>query len=601
MKKFTSESLRTLYLKFFESKGHKIIPSASLIPENDPTVLFTTAGMHPLVPYLLGEKHPAGNRLCDVQKCVRTGDIDEVGDSSHCTFFEMLGNWSLGDYFKNEMIPWSFEFLTSPEYLGIPVEDIAVTCFAGDDDCPKDGESAALWEKCGILPRNIYFLPKSGNWWGPAGTTGPCGPDTEMHIIRNHKEADKLGAYDFDNAPAGTFLEVWNDVFMQYNKNAEGKYEPLKQKNVDTGMGLERTLCILNGKASVYETDIFENAIAEIERLTGCRYGESEEVTKAFRVVLDHVRTATFMLGDTKGIVPSNTDQGYILRRIIRRAVRFGRNIGLPQGALNNVSKTIIAKYADVYPELAVNSARVYEELEKEENKFSKTLQQGLREFEKATACIAAGGVIDGVTAFHLYDTYGFPVEITCEMAREKGLNVDVGGYEAAYAEHQEKSRAGSEARFACGLADHKEETTRLHTATHLLHAALKKVCSPDIQQKGSNITEERLRFDFNFSRKLTPEEVAEVENLVNAQIKADVPVVMREMSLEQAREEGFTGLFESKYGETVKTYSIGGFSKEICGGPHASRTGELGTFKIAKQENVSAGVKRIKAVLIQN
>ena len=428
MKKFTSESLRTLYLKFFESKGHKIIPSASLIPENDPTVLFTTAGMHPLVPYLLGEKHPAGNRLCDVQKCVRTGDIDEVGDSSHCTFFEMLGNWSLGDYFKNEMIPWSFEFLTSPEYLGIPVEDIAVTCFAGDDDCPKDGESAALWEKCGILPRNIYFLPKSGNWWGPAGTTGPCGPDTEMHIIRNHKEADKLGAYDFDNAPAGTFLEVWNDVFMQYNKNAEGKYEPLKQKNVDTGMGLERTLCILNGKASVYETDIFENAIAEIERLTGCRYGESEEVTKAFRVVLDHVRTATFMLGDTKGIVPSNTDQGYILRRIIRRAVRFGRNIGLPQGALNNVSKTIIAKYADVYPELAVNSARVYEELEKEENKFSKTLQQGLREFEKATACIAAGGVIDGVTAFHLYDTYGFPVEITCEMAREKGLNVDVGG-----------------------------------------------------------------------------------------------------------------------------------------------------------------------------
>ena len=360
------------------------------------------------MPYLLGEKHPAGNRLCDVQKCVRTGDIDEVGDSSHCTFFEMLGNWSLGDYFKNEMIPWSFEFLTSPEYLGIPVEDIAVTCFAGDDDCPKDGESAALWEKCGILPRNIYFLPKSGNWWGPAGTTGPCGPDTEMHIIRNHKEADKLGAYDFDNAPAGTFLEVWNDVFMQYNKNAEGKYEPLKQKNVDTGMGLERTLCILNGKASVYETDIFENAIAEIERLTGCRYGESEEVTKAFRVVLDHVRTATFMLGDTKGIVPSNTDQGYILRRIIRRAVRFGRNIGLPQGALNNVSKTIIAKYADVYPELAVNSARVYEELEKEENKFSKTLQQGLREFEKATACIAAGGVIDGVTAFHLYDTYGF-------------------------------------------------------------------------------------------------------------------------------------------------------------------------------------------------
>ena len=599
MKKLNSEQLRKLYLDFYNSKAHAVIESASLIPENDPTVLFTTAGMHPLVPYLLGEKHPAGKRLTDVQVCVRTGDIESVGDASHCTFFEMLGSWSLGDYFKRDAIAWSYELLL--EKLEFDKDRFAVTVFAGDENCPRDDESAKRWEELGIPKDKIFYLDKKHNWWGPAGMTGPCGPDTEMHIIRNHKEADKLGAYDFDNAPAGTFLEVWNDVFMQYNKNAEGKYEPLKQKNVDTGMGLERTLCILNGKASVYETDIFENAIAEIERLTGCRYGESEEVTKAFRVVLDHVRTATFMLGDTKGIVPSNTDQGYILRRIIRRAVRFGRNIGLPQGALNNVSKTIIAKYADVYPELAVNSARVYEELEKEENKFSKTLQQGLREFEKATACIAAGGVIDGVTAFHLYDTYGFPVEITCEMAREKGLGVDVDGYEAAYAEHQEKSRAGSEAKFACGLADHKEETTRLHTATHLLHAALKKVCSPDIQQKGSNITEERLRFDFNFSRKLTPEEVAEVENLVNAQIKADVPVVMREMSLEQAREEGFTGLFESKYGETVKTYSIGGFSKEICGGPHASRTGELGTFKIAKQENVSAGVKRIKAVLIQN
>ncbi len=600
MKKLTSETLRQLYLKFFESKGHAVIPSASLIPENDPTVLFTTAGMHPLVPYLLGEKHPAGNRLTDVQKCVRTGDIDEVGDSSHCTFFEMLGNWSLGDYFKEQMIPWSFEFLTSPEYLGIPVEDIAVTCFAGDSDCPKDEESAELWKKCGILPQNIYFLPKSGNWWGPAGITGPCGPDTEMHIIRNRAEADKLGAYDFDNAPSGTFLEIWNDVFMQYNKTAEGKYEPLRQRNVDTGMGLERTLCILNGKNSVYETDIFENAIAEIEGLTGRKYGESEEVTRAFRVVLDHVRTATFMLGDVKGIVPSNTDQGYILRRIIRRAVRFGRNIGLPTGSLKSVSATIVNKYAEVYPELVKNSARVYEELEKEENKFSKTLQQGIREFEKVASNLAAGGEIDGVTAFHLYDTYGFPVEITGEMAREKGLTVDVKGYEAAYSEHQAKSRAGSEQKFACGLADHKEETTNLHTATHLLHAALKKICSPDIEQKGSNITEERLRFDFNFSRKLTPEEVAAVENAVNEQIALNVPVVMKEMTLEEARTQGFTGLFESKYGERVKTYSIGEFSKEICGGPHAESTGALGRFKIAKQENVSAGVKRIKAVLVR-
>lgn len=600
MKELTSESLRKLYLSFFESKGHAVIPSASLIPENDPTVLFTTAGMHPLVPYLLGEKHPAGNRLTDVQKCVRTGDIDEVGDASHCTFFEMLGNWSLGDYFKEQMIPWSFEFLTSPQYLGIPVEDIAVTCFAGDGDCPRDEESANKWRECGILPQNIYFLPKSGNWWGPAGTTGPCGPDTEMHIIRNHAEADKLNADQFDDAPKGTFLEIWNDVFMQYNKNAEGKYEPLKQRNVDTGMGLERTLCILNGKESVYETDIFEDAIAKIEELTGLKYGQDEKVTKAFRVVLDHVRTATFMLGDTKGIVPSNTDQGYILRRIIRRAVRFGRNIGLPQGALNCVSKTIIDKYADVYPELVSNAAKIEEELNKEEDKFSRTLAQGIKEFEKVASSLGAGSRIDGVTAFHLYDTYGFPVEITQEMAREKELTVDVKGYEAAFAEHQAKSRAGSEQKFACGLADHKEETTYLHTATHLLHAALRKVCSEDICQKGSNITEERLRFDFNFPRKLTPEEVTAVEKLVNDIIRQDLPVVMREMTLEEAKEQGFTGLFESKYGERVKTYSIGEFSKEICGGPHAERTGLLGTFKIAKQENVSAGVKRIKAILIK-
>lgn len=601
MKKLTSESLREMYLNFFKSKGHAVIPSASLIPENDPTVLFTTAGMHPLVPYLLGERHPAGNRLTDVQKCVRTGDIDEVGDSSHCTFFEMLGNWSLGDYFKEQMIPWSFEFLTSPDYLGISVDDIAVTCFAGDDDCPKDEESANLWIKCGIKPEHVFFLPKSGNWWGPAGTTGPCGPDTEMHIIRNHEDADKLGPYDFDKAQKGTFLEIWNDVFMQYNKTAEGRYEPLKQRNVDTGMGLERTLCILNGVNSVYETDIFEKAIAKIEELTGRKYGESEEVTKAFRVVLDHVRTATFMLGDDHGIVPSNTDQGYILRRVIRRAVRYGRNINLPKGALNEVSKTIIEKYSDVYSELTRNSSRIAEELNKEEEKFSATLKQGIREFEKVASALPAGGMIDGHSAFRLYDTYGFPVEITMEMAREKGLSVDEAGYRAAYAEHQEKSRAGSEQKFACGLADHKEETTKLHTATHLLHAALKRVCGEEVNQKGSNITEERLRFDFNFPRKLTPEEVRKVEDLVNGEIAKDEPVVMREMSLEEAKNEGFTGLFESKYGEMVKTYTIGDFSKEICGGPHVERTGVLGTFKIAKQENVSAGIKRIKAVLVKD
>ena len=598
--KITSKQLRQKWLEFYESKNHVNIGAVSLIGDGSTGVMFNVAGMQPLMPYLLGQKHPKGKRLCNVQGCVRTVDIDSVGDASHFTFFEMMGNWSLGDYFKNEMIPWSFEFLTSPDYLGIPVGDIAITCFAGDNDCPRDAESANKWIECGILPENVYFLPKSGNWWGPAGTTGPCGPDTEMHIIRNHAEADKLNSDQFDDAPKGTFLEIWNDVFMQYNKNAGGGYEPLKQRNVDTGMGLERTLCILNGKSSVYETDIFEGAIAKIEELTSHTYNESGEVTRAFRVVLDHVRTATFMIGDVKGIVPSNTDQGYILRRIIRRAVRFGRNIGLPQGSLKEVAATFISKYGEVYPELKTNSAHIYEELEKEENKFSKTLQQGIKEFEKAVSALSAGGTIDGVTAFHLYDTYGFPVEITGEMAREKGLNVDVKSYEEAFSEHQAKSRAGSEQKFACGLADHKEETTNLHTATHLLHAALKKVCSPDIEQKGSNITEERLRFDFNFARKLTPEEVAEVERLVNVQIALDIPVVMQEMALEEAKAQGFTGLFESKYGERVKTYSIGDFSKEICGGPHAEHTGLLGTFKIVKQENVSAGVKRIKAILVK-
>ncbi len=600
MRTLTSESLRDMYLKFFEGKGHKTIPSASLIPENDPTVLFTTAGMHPLVPYLLGEKHPMGTRLTDVQKCVRTGDIDEVGDASHCTFFEMLGNWSLGDYFKEDMIAWSYEFLTSEEYLGIPADRIAVTCFAGDEDCPKDSESAALWEKCGIAKERIFYLPKSGNWWGPAGSTGPCGPDTEMFFIQNPDAAANLGPYDFEKAPDGTFLEVWNDVFMQYNKTEKGTFEPLVQRNVDTGMGLERTLCTLGGKASVFETDIFSEAIKTIENLTGRRYDEGGETTRAFRVVLDHVRTATFMLGDQKGIVPSNTDQGYILRRVIRRAVRFGRNLDLPEGSLCKISETFVEKYKDVYPELKTNEGKIYEELQKEEEKFSKTLKQGLKEFEKAAGAFAEGGTIDGVTAFHLYDTYGFPVEITDEMARERGLSVDMEGYGKAFEEHQEKSRAGSEQKFACGLADHKEETTCLHTATHLLHAALKKVCSEDIEQRGSNITEERLRFDFNFPRKLTPEEVAEVERLVNEQIEMDVPVVMEEMPLAEAKAKGFIGLFESKYGERVKTYSIGDFSREICGGPHASSTGQLGRFKIVKQENVSAGVKRIKAVLVR-
>ncbi|MBR2968632.1 MAG: alanine--tRNA ligase [Clostridia bacterium] len=593
MKNFTSESLRETYLSFFESKGHKRIPSASLIPENDPTVLFTTAGMHPLVPYLLGEKHPAGVRLTDVQKCVRTGDIEEVGDDKHCTFFEMLGNWSLGDYFKKEMIPWSFEFLTSPEYLGIPVGELAVSVFEGEGAIPRDEEAAELWKKCGVKPENIYYLPRSANWWGPAGLTGPCGPDTEMHIIRKPKCSPECNP----SCDCGAFMEVWNDVFMQYNKTENGDYEPLSQKNVDTGMGLERTLCIMTGAKTVYDTDLFETAIKELEALTGKKYLESEEITKAYRIVLDHTRTATFLLGDVKGIVPSNTDQGYVLRRLIRRAVRFGRNLGLPEGGLNKLAACFVKKYENIYPELKENEQKIYAELSAEEAKFSKTLEGGLKEFNKVISHVP-GNVFPGKTAFRLYDTFGFPFEITKELAEERGYTVDKEGYDKAFADHQAKSHAGSEQKFACGLADHKEETTRLHTATHLLHAALRKVLSEEVSQKGSNITEERLRFDFNFPRPMTAEEIKAVEDMVNEVIKQDIPVVMKEMSVDEAKEQNFLGLFASKYGEVVKTYSIGDFSREICGGPHAEKTGDLGTFKITKEQSSSAGIRRIKAVL---
>ncbi len=608
MKTYTGQSLREMYLQFFEKRGHKIIPSASLIPENDPTVLFTTAGMHPLVPYLLGEKHPAGKRLCDVQKCVRTGDIDDVGDERHCTFFEMLGNWSLGDYFKKEMIPWSYEFLTGKDYLGIPADKIAVTVFGGDETIERDDEAAQLWEQAGIKKENIYYMPRENNWWGPAGLTGPCGTDTEMFVIRKPKCSPNCNP----DCNCGAFLEIWNDVFMRFNKQADGSFVELSQKNVDTGMGLERALCVLNGKSSVYETDIFEGAIAKIAELTGKNYDDNEETKKAFRVLLDHTRTATFMLGDEKGIVPSNTDQGYILRRIIRRAVRFGRKIELPEGSLAKISASFIEYYKDVYPELVINADKIAEELNKEETKFNKTLQQGLKEFEKCIAGIERKNAfmsqkdasyvpekrINGKQAFHLYDTYGFPVEITAEMAKEIGFDVDIEGYNAAFEEHQSKSKAGSEQKFACGLADNKEATTKLHTATHLLHAALKKVCSPDVNQKGSNITEERLRFDFNLPEPMTKEQIQAVEDLVNSVIEQDLPVVMRELSLEEAKAEGFTGLFESKYGERVKTYSIGDFSKEICGGPHAERTGLLGKFKIVKEQSCGSGLRRIKAIL---
>lgn len=594
MKNLTSSELRKIYLDYYKSKGHAVISSASLIPENDPTVLFTTAGMHPLVPYLLGEKHPAGNRLTDVQICVRTGDIEEVGDPTHCTFFEMLGRWSLGDYFKEYAISCSYDFLLN--HLEFDKSKFAVTVFKGDEDCPRDDESAEFWKKMGVPEDRIFFLPKENNWWGPAGVTGPCGPDTEMFIDTGKPKCSDVCSPACD---CGKYVEIGNDVFMQYFKNADGTFSPLKQKNVDEGMGLERMLCILNGYKSVYETDLFKPAIALIENLSGHKYDESETVTKAMRIIADHIRTSTFLIGDVKGIVPSNVDQGYILRRLIRRAVRFGRIIDLPERSLSKIAEQYISQYQDVYQYLLTNKDRIVSELDKEEIRFSNTLQQGLKEFEKVITHIPTK-TISGKTAFRLYDTFGFPIEMTEELAHENGFEVDVQGYEDAFKEHQKKSQAGAEQKFHGGLADNSEETAKLHTATHLLHSALMKVLGGEARQRGSNITAERLRFDFGFDRAMTADEIKAVEDLVNEQIKKNIPVVCEEMTVDEAKAQGAIGIFDNKYGEKVKVYTIGDFSKEICGGPHASNTGDLKSFKITKEQSSSAGVRRIKAVIGQ-
>lgn len=593
MKNLTSSQLREAYLKFFADRGHSIIASASLIPENDPTVLFTTAGMHPLVPYLLGQKHPNGNRLADVQKCVRTGDIDAVGDATHCTFFEMLGNWSLGDYFKKESITWSYQFLT--QELGIPVDKIAVTVFAGDSDAPRDEFSADVWASMGIDRKDIYYLAKEHNWWGPAGVTGPCGGDTEIFIDTGKP---KCGA---DCSPAcncGKFVEIWNNVFMEYNKTADGKFEPLLHKNVDTGMGLERTICMLNGLKSVYETDLFSDIIELIENISGKKYLDNLDNTKAMRIIADHTRTATFILGDDKGITPSNVDQGYVLRRLIRRAIRFARQLEMDPKDILTVSKAFINKYKSIYGEFERNADKVLHELDAEIDRFSKALENGLKELDKVLKYVQ-GNLLNGKTAFRLYDTYGFPIEMTCELAKEKGYDVDIDGYHSAFAEHQLKSQKGAEQKFKGGLADHSEMTTNLHTATHLMLAALKKVLNNnDVHQKGSNITAERLRFDFNYDRPLTSEELAEVERLVNSAIADNINIICEEMTVDEAKTQGATGIFDSKYGERVKVYTIGNISKEICGGPHADNTGDLRSFKIIKEQSSSAGVRRIKAVI---
>ncbi len=585
----TTDQIRQAYLDFFASKGHAIIAGAPLVPENDPTVLFTTAGMHPLVPYLLGEKHPAGTRLADVQRCVRTGDIDEVGDNSHLTMFEMLGNWSLGDYFKKGAIEFSFEFVT--KILGIPLEKFAVTCFEGDADAPRDEESAAIWEGLGVKRERIGFLPKAKNWWGPAGLTGPCGPDTEMFYWVGPTDLPPAGSNPATDDP--NWLEIWNDVFMQYNKKEDGTFEPLAQQNVDTGMGLERVAAVLQGVASVYDTDRMKPVM---DRVTTDR--STPERTRHARIVTDHLKAATFMIAD--GVRPSNVDQGYVLRRIIRRAIRSLRQLGIhDQNACIAIADEVLAQFRHAYPHLSTHETAILDTLSQEESQFGKTLQEGLKQFTK-TAEQLSSTTIDGQSAFHLYDTYGFPLELTKELAAEKGLSVDEAGFKTAFEAHQALSRAGAEQKFKGGLADNGAETTKLHTATHLLNAALRKVLGTHVSQKGSNITAERLRFDFNHADKMTPEQIAEAEKLVNDAIKADMPIAYHLTSVDAAKNEGAIGVFDDKYGAEVKVYQVGDgtFSKEICGGPHVARTGMLGSFKIQKEESSSAGVRRIKAVV---
>ncbi len=619
----TSNELRQKYLNYFKSKNHAVIASASLIPENDPTVLFTTAGMHPLVPYLLGEKHPLGKRIVNVQKCIRTGDIDDVGDSWHLSFFEMLGNWSLGDYFKQEAIEMSYEFLTKE--LGIKKERLSVTCFVGDKDCPKDEEASKKWASLGIANNRIHFLPKADNWWGPAGQTGPCGPDTEMfyHV----EDVQEKSTEEFSLlCKQAKFCEIWNDVLMQYNKNAEGKYEEGKQKNIDTGMGVERTTAVLNGFDNAYECDTLKpilEKVLELANLTGKTQKElTPEQRKSARVITDHVRASVMILGDDKGIVPSNVDQGYVLRKFIRRSIRHARLLGISGNFCEEVATMVVKVMGSVYPEVEKNKSKVFDELKKEEEKFSTALENGTRvlerklqflgsyatakETEKDTSFSGQNATglkqLNAKGAFDLFQSYGFPLEMTKEMCAEKNFTVDEKGFEALLKEHQDLSRKGAEQKFKGGLADASEATTKLHTATHLLDEALRLIVNPNISQKGANITAERARFDFNADEKLTDEQVKKIEDWVNNVIKQEADVTIEILSVEEAKKSGAHGVFDSKYGEKVKVYTVRKgdiiFSKEICGGPHVTNTKGMGAFKIIKQEAVAAGIRRIKAVL---
>lgn len=587
----TANELRTMYVSFFKERGHKEIASASLLPENDPIVLFTTAGMHPLVPYLLGEKHPGGKRLTGIQKCVRTDDIDEVGDDTHLTFFEMMGNWSLGDYFKEESISMSYEFLT--KYLQIPVEKLAVTVFEGDALVPADIEAEQTWKGLGLKDEQVYRYGREDNWWGPAGQTGPCGPDTEIFYDMGKP---KCGPDCGPSCKCGKYVEIWNNVFMQFNKEADGSFSELTQKNIDTGMGFERVLTIFNGKTNVYDTELFVPLMTKLEEILESLGKTIPERDK--RIICEHIRATTFILGDPKRITPSNTEQGYILRRFIRRIIRLFKKADIHENYLCMLSEIIIHQYQEVYPELGENQSFILEQLEKEYNLFSKTLDEGLKKANRYLDNIGKNGVLSGELAFKLYDTYGFPVEFTSELAQERGYLVDMEGFYQKFEEHQEKSRQGAAGKFAGGLADHNEQTARLHTATHLLNGALRKVLGDTINQRGSNITSERLRFDFSFDRKMTQEELEQVASIVNEAIEKQIEVIMEELPLKDAYEAGAIGVFSAKYEDVVKVYTIPGYSKEICGGPHAKNTGELVSFKILKEEASSAGVRRIKAVI---
>lgn len=583
-----SEELKKKYIEFFKSKGHKEIINASLIPEHDPTVLFTTAGMHPLVPFLLGEKHPQGKRLVNCQRCLRTTDIDKVGNDMHLSFFEMLGNWSLGDYWKREAIEWSFEFLT--KVLKLDPKSLHVTCFAGDKDAPRDEESAAVWLSLGIPKERIYFLPKEDNWWGPAGETGPCGPCTEMFIDTGKKPCSKQCK---PGCSCGKYFEVWNDVFMEYNKTKKG-YEQLKQKNVDTGMGVERTITMLQGKKSVYEIETMAPIIEKIKNLAKIKQ-PNESQTRSLRIITDHLRAAVFILGDENSIVPSNKDQGYILRRFIRRAVRHGKLFGINQNFTEDIAKGIIEIYHKYYPLLKEKQTFILNELKKEEDKFRKTLEKGLNQFKKFTQ----NKKLEGKDAFLLFQSYGFPIEMTKELCEEQHIALDEKGFYEEFKKHQEISRVGAEKKFKAGLADTTRETTKLHSATHLLLYALRKILNPNIMQKGSNITAERIRFDFNFDRKLTDDEIKQVENIVNDIIKKGIKVERKEMSVKEAKKIAKSE-FEYKT-DIVSVYFIGP-SIEICAGPHVSNTSEIGEgnkeFKIIEQESIAGGVRRVKAVL---